>query len=237
MVKTGQKVQGLITPKLTWSRTPTLISLYQVSELLKDSKRTRGWEYFGCLETAVLPFSPFSVCALRQGSQPASRPGANISQHCKTLSHPDCLGSQVVRHPPREWQTWIWSMLSMWDFFGVSGVSGHSSDLNIGTPVATLPGTWCYRVSARTGWPGVGILSLGEIASLVCNFCLHMAACTLSWADLPLRYTSVLLGCLTTNKQLSHPLKHQPATLNERANASHTNTHWTQIQQCWGLSH
>ena len=34
----------------------------------------------------------------------------------------------------------------------------HTSDLNIGTPVATLPGAWCYRVSAGTGWPGVSIL-------------------------------------------------------------------------------
>ena len=29
----------------------------------------------------------------------------------------------------------------------------HTSDLKIGTPVATLPGAWCYRVSAGTGWP------------------------------------------------------------------------------------
>ena len=36
--------------------------------------------------------------------------------------------------------------------------SSHTSDLKIGTPVATLPGTWCYRVSAGTGWPSVGIL-------------------------------------------------------------------------------
>ena len=28
----------------------------------------------------------------------------------------------------------------------------------LGTPVATLPGAWRYRVSARTGWPGVSIL-------------------------------------------------------------------------------
>ena len=35
---------------------------------------------------------------------------------------------------------------------------GHASDLKIGTPVATLPGAWCYRVSAGTGWPGVSIL-------------------------------------------------------------------------------
>ena len=28
----------------------------------------------------------------------------------------------------------------------------------LGTPVATLPGAWCYRVSAGTGQPGVSIL-------------------------------------------------------------------------------
>ena len=41
--------------------------------------------------------------------------------------------------------------------------SDHTSDLNIGTPVATLPGSWRYRDSAGTGWPGVSILSLGEV--------------------------------------------------------------------------
>ena len=40
------------------------------------------------------------------------------------------------------------------DFSG----SSHTSDLKIGTPVATLPGAWRYRVSAGTGWPGVSIL-------------------------------------------------------------------------------
>ena len=38
-----------------------------------------------------------------------------------------------------------------------SGLS-HTSDLNIGTPVATLPDAWRSRVSAGTGWPGVSIL-------------------------------------------------------------------------------
>ena len=40
------------------------------------------------------------------------------------------------------------------------GFSGPSltSDLKIGTPVATLPGAWHYRVSAGTGRPGVSIL-------------------------------------------------------------------------------
>ena len=41
---------------------------------------------------------------------------------------------------------------------GIFSGSSHTSDLNIGTPVATLPGTWCYWVSAGTGWPGVSIL-------------------------------------------------------------------------------
>ena len=40
------------------------------------------------------------------------------------------------------------------DFSG----STHTSDLKIATPVATLPGSWHYRVSAGTGWPGVSIL-------------------------------------------------------------------------------
>ena len=36
--------------------------------------------------------------------------------------------------------------------------SSHTSDLNIGTPVATLPGARRYRASAGTGRPGVSIL-------------------------------------------------------------------------------
>ena len=40
------------------------------------------------------------------------------------------------------------------DFSG----SSHTSDLKIGTPVATLPGAWRSRVSAGTGGPGVSIL-------------------------------------------------------------------------------
>ena len=39
----------------------------------------------------------------------------------------------------------------------LSGLS-HTSDLRIGTLVATLPGAWRYRVSAGTARPGVSIL-------------------------------------------------------------------------------
>ena len=40
------------------------------------------------------------------------------------------------------------------DFSG----SSHTGDMKIGTPVATLPGAWRYRISAGTGQPGVSIL-------------------------------------------------------------------------------
>ena len=41
-----------------------------------------------------------------------------------------------------------------WDF----SRSSHTSDLKSGTPVAALPGTWHYRISAGTGRPSVSIL-------------------------------------------------------------------------------
>ena len=41
---------------------------------------------------------------------------------------------------------------------GIFSESSHTSDLKIGTPVATLPGAWHYRVSDGTGRPGVSIL-------------------------------------------------------------------------------
>ena len=78
--------------------------------------------------------------------------------------------------------------------------SNHPSDLKIGTPVASLPGAWCYRVSAGTSQPGVSILWLGEMESLVCSFYLSVAAHKTVWADPSLRYTSMLLGRSATNK-------------------------------------
>ena len=77
---------------------------------------------------------------------------------------------------------------------GIFSGSTHTSDLNTGTPVANLPGAWCYRVSAGTGRPGVSALWLGEVETLICNFYLSVAACKIVWADPSLRYTSMLLG-------------------------------------------
>ena len=37
-------------------------------------------------------------------------------------------------------------------------VSSHTSYTKIGTLSASLPGTWCYRVSAGNGWPSFNII-------------------------------------------------------------------------------
>ena len=41
---------------------------------------------------------------------------------------------------------------------GIFSVTSDTSNLKIGTGVATLPGAWHCRVSAGTGRPGVSIL-------------------------------------------------------------------------------
>ena len=48
-------------------------------------------------------------------------------------------------------------------------------------------------VSAGTGQPGVSVLRLGEIESVICSFCLSVAGHTIVCADPSLRYTSMLL--------------------------------------------
>ena len=95
-----------------------------------------------------------------------------------------------LRHPPQE-QKISGSSPVCAEIFPMSS---HTRDLKICTPVATPPGTWHYRVSTGTGWPGVSILWLGEVESLICSFYLSVAARKIVWADPSLRYTSLLLG-------------------------------------------
>ena len=66
----------------------------------------------------------------------------------------DRLVGLVVRRPPRERKVPGSNPAGGGIFSG----SSHTSDLKIGTPVATLPGAWRYRISAGTGRPGVSIL-------------------------------------------------------------------------------
>ena len=55
----------------------------------------------------------------------------------------------------------------------------YTSDLEIGTPVATLPGVWRYSISAGTGWPGVSTLWLDELGIMICSLYLSVAAHTI----------------------------------------------------------
>ena len=50
--------------------------------------------------------------------------------------------------------------------------SSRTSDLKVGTPVATLPGAWRHRVSTRNGWPGVSFSVTVE--GLIYNFYLSV---------------------------------------------------------------
>ena len=65
-----------------------------------------------------------------------------------------CLAGQVVMVSALRAEDLGFESRLRRDFFG----SSHTSDFKIGTPVATLPGAWHYRVSAGTGQPGVSIL-------------------------------------------------------------------------------
>ena len=108
-----------------------------------------------------------------------SNPGSSALE-ADTLTTRPTRRLLVVRRPPGERETWLWS-----PFFpvGVLPRLSPASDLTIGAPVATLPGAWRYRVSAGTGRPGVSILWLGEMESLICNFYLSVAARTIVGAD------------------------------------------------------
>ena len=103
----------------------------------------------------------------------------------------DCLDGLVVKASASRAEGPGFKSLLRWDFSG----SSHVSDSKIGSLVATLPGAWRYRVSTVTGRPGVSILWLGEVESLICNFYLSVAAHRIIWAYPSVRYTSLLLGC------------------------------------------
>ena len=75
------------------------------------------------------------------------RGGSNLRRCITQDSEPNTLPTELFRSPAGI------STPSL-EFSG----SSHTSDSKIGTPVATLPGAWRYRVSAGTGRPGVSIL-------------------------------------------------------------------------------
>ena len=57
---------------------------------------------------------------------------------------------------PGTWQGSHWS--ANFEVTDMTRPKKNPRDLKIGTSVATLPGAWCYWVSAGTGWPCVSSL-------------------------------------------------------------------------------
>ena len=120
--------------------------------------------------------------------------------------------------------------------------SNHTSDTNIDTPVATLPGGWCCRVSDGTGQPGlsipwlgeinilsssISILWVGEIDILSNNFYLSVVACKLVWAALAPRYTSMFAGTLSNQQTTTTHYIAIQVTF-----TYWTGHHWCQLPQC-----
>ena len=114
----------------------------------------------------------------------------NVYYHTSFYCRLDRLVGLVVRRPPRERKIPGSNPACAGNFSG----SSHTIDLKIGTPVATLPSAWRYRVSTGTCRPGVSMLWLGEVERLICNFYLSVATRMIVWADQSLRYTRLLLG-------------------------------------------
>ena len=79
-----------------------------------------------------------------------------VCVHLQPLLSSLCTASlaEWLRRPPPQWKIPGSNLACSESFSG----SSLTSDLKIGSPVATLPGAWCYRVSAATGWSGGSIL-------------------------------------------------------------------------------
>ena len=105
----------------------------------------------------------------------------------------DRLGSWAWECPPQGWDIRKWLLTFRWY-------------LQTGVLVATLPGAWLHRVRTRTGWPSISTLWLSETASLIGNFYLSVAACTIVTASLSLRFTQCGAGMLRS-EETNQPVK------------------------------
>ena len=114
---------------------------------------------FCCGRGKVSPPIPLSKSTATSHMQEhALNPNSKQHQSTKIIPHDSqrrtASLARWLRRPPRERKVPGSNPACAGIFSGPS----HTSDFNNGTPVATLPGAWRYRVSAGTGRPGVSIL-------------------------------------------------------------------------------
>ena len=90
--------------------------------------------------------------------------------------------------------------------------ASYTSNVDTGALVATLPAACGHEVIPRTGWLCVSVLCLGEIAYLIFNVCLSVAAPKIVRADPSLNYALPVVGTLN-NRPTSRPWGRTPVWL------------------------
>ena len=123
-----------------------------------------GWRMFG--ETDVTRISLFVHSSTSTWSDPSVSPFTSIVLISFAANNYCLVGLLVKVSTTRAGDPGFESRLC-WDFCGVRVIPVTWKLAHKWLP-CQAPGI--YRVSAGTGWPGVSILRLGEMESLVCNF-------------------------------------------------------------------
>ena len=107
----------------------------------------------------------------------------------------------LITQTPPQWHSG--KVSSLWT--GNPGVDSrfprwsYTNDWTTGILEANMPNTWRHRVSTKTAWPSVSIQWVGEMANLIGNFYLSVAAhYSLSRSALP---WAIHFACYWDNKQ------------------------------------
>ena len=147
----------MLTPRenpLYWRHRRWLNPRYCITQLSEPTRFVVTWG--GCTVECVWEAISGSP-ALQMDALPPGHGGVRTSEYlcALLLSYASNLlvGLVVKASTSRAEDLGLKSHLR-WEFSGLS----HTSDSKIGTPVATLPSAWRYRVSTGTGRPGVSIL-------------------------------------------------------------------------------
>ena len=145
-------------PEIQWQVAWTLSNRWSLVKIVLQQSEQPVHRLHSLL--AVSPRLPAERCTCWSGWHrlfPSSEDRLWTSFLFHTLVGP------VVRRLPQEWLTCVQPLLSLWDFSQVDSYLWLTNWFFSGYPAR------CYRVSARSGWPGVNVLWLSDIASLLYN--------------------------------------------------------------------
>ena len=143
-------VPGWVTPLLHWTAVPR-ITTSSLTTKLEAVTHTKQW------------LASQSVARIAYALRPCKRWGSGMGHpgwHTAMLSSAAKTTVDLLPWPCQSRETGNWS---------------QTGDLKFGIPVASLPLSWCCRISGGTGWPSVNTLGLGETASLFGNCFLSVA--------------------------------------------------------------